>query len=55
MMSTSPLFMGLRPKLALMMPVAMGSSMPFSQGCTTSVRASVLLTLATWLTGVIEP
>ena len=52
MIKTSPLFMGFKPKFALMMPVAMGSSMPFSQGCTTSVRASVLFTFATWLTGV---
>ena len=55
MINTSLLFIGFRPRLALMMPVAKGSSIAFSQGCTTSVRASVLFTFATWLTGVMVP
>ena len=52
---TSPLFTGFKPKLALIIPVEMGSSIGFSQGCTTRVLASVLFTFATWLIGVIVP
>ena len=55
MMITSPLFIGLKPRLATMMAFSMTDSMFFSHGCMLMVRESGVFTLATCAKGVCEP
>ena len=53
--SRSPCDDGLRPRSDSRIAFSIFCPMPFSQGCTLIVRASSRVTLATWLSGTMEP